>query len=63
MSQKEFNYNPTIKLDELTDENIREISDTVARSLAEAAKRKPGAGGGVFVNLHLRIGRPPKKAE
>jgi hypothetical protein len=57
----EFDFNQVIKPSDLTEENIKEISSNVVRTLAEAAKRAPGMGGGVFINLHIRIGKPPKK--
>jgi hypothetical protein len=55
---QDLDYSPTINADELTDANIKEISDHVARSLAAAAKHRPGGKHGAFINLHLRIGVP-----
>jgi hypothetical protein len=57
---KEFEFNQVIKPEDLTEENIKGISSTVVRTLAEVAKQ-PQIGGGVFINLHIRIGKPPKK--
>jgi hypothetical protein len=44
----EFDFNQVIKPSELTEENIKEISSNVVRTLAEAAKRAPGMGGWRF---------------
>lgn len=59
---KEFDFNQSIKPDELTDANIKHISDNVVRTLAEASKKGP-IDGGAFINVHIRIGKPPHKVE
>jgi hypothetical protein len=56
----ELDFNQVIKPEDLTEANIKEIGNTVVRTLAEAAKKTPPIGGGVFLNVHIRIGKPPK---
>jgi hypothetical protein len=57
---KEFDFHHVLRPEDLTEEHIKATSSTVVRALAEAAKRTPEIGGGVFINLHVRIGKPPK---
>ena len=56
----EFDFNQVIRPENLTETNIKEIGNSVVRTLAEAAKKAPPIGGGAFINLHIRIGKPPK---